>query len=270
VDLGIFDQNFRVVKRMYDKYRQINRFLEIIADAFPAVKTADNLREQSLHTMPSTVNGNLCDTVFEALTIIDFGCGKSYLTFLVYYFFTEVRKQPVRIYGYDIKADVVARCNAVAQKYGYANLTFETRDVAQIPPQPADMLIALHACDTATDYAINYAIKNKLAHIFCVPCCQHEANAQIRAENGWSVFTEHGLYKERFAALMTDAIRCKVLENLGYDVDVVELVDFANTPKNAMIRAKLTVRQPVPPCDAKMRQLMDMFHIDPTLFKLLQ
>ncbi len=240
VDLGVFDRNFRVVKSKYDKFRQINKFIEIIADN--------------------------TDGVFN---IIDFGCGKSYLTFILYHYFTEIRKMNVKITGYDLKAGVVANCNKVAEKYGYKNLRFITGDISKIEGGGAvDMMITLHACDTATDYALNFAVKNKVRHIFSVPCCQHEVNAQISSKNEFSILLRHGLYKERFSALITDAVRCEVLSNHGYDVDVIEFVDFDNTPKNAMIRAKLTDKPPGG-INPQLKKLTDEFNISPTILRLL-
>ncbi|MCL2060250.1 MAG: SAM-dependent methyltransferase [Oscillospiraceae bacterium] len=236
VDLGIFDKNLRVIQSKYDKFRQINRFVEIIADAFKNVYGTNNINGDS----------NATDS---ALSIVEFGCGKSYLTFFIYYYFMYILKKNVDITGYDIKNDIVARCNDVAKKYGYSNLRFVAGDVSKItdvlpgahisPVCRPDVMITLHACDTATDYALYYAIKNKVKYIFSVPCCQHEVNAQIRSEGNISLLFKHGLYKERFSALLTDSIRCEILKSTGYEVDVVEFVGLENTPKNAMIRATL-------------------------------
>lgn len=234
VELGVFDANYRIVKSKYDKFRQVNRFVEIIADA------EDSIRAR-------TQNG-------AQFNIIDFGCGKSYLTFFIYHYFTQILKTDVRVSGYDIKEDIVERCNGIAAKYGYDNLKFYAGDVSEIPDlppgcgKPADMIVALHACDTATDRALYYAIKNRVPLIFSVPCCQHEINARISIEGDLSFMLDHGLFKERFSALLTDAVRCEILKIIGYSVDVAEFVDFGNTPKNVMIRAVLTdlsaARQP--------------------------
>ncbi|NMB97426.1 MAG: SAM-dependent methyltransferase [Clostridiaceae bacterium] len=248
IDLGIFDSNYHVKKSKYDKFKQINRFVEIIADEFK-------------------------DYEKDELTIIDFGCGKSYLTFIIYYYFTFIKKINVKIMGFDLKDDVVKRCNTIAEKYNYENICFITGDISKIEAcqEHVDMIITLHACDTATDYALFFAIKNKIKYIFSVPCCQHEVNKQISNKNEFSILLRHGLYKERFSAILTDAIRCEVLQNHGYEVDVVEFVDFENTPKNAMIRAKLKATKHVSLEDnMHLKKIVNEFNIKPTILKLFE
>ena len=246
VDLGVFSKDFHIIKSKHDKFRQINKFLEIIADG-------------------------LKDYDKKTLTIIDFGCGKSYLTFIVYYYFAFIKNIDVNIIGYDLKRDVVAECNAIAEKYGYNKLRFIEGDItkAGLYEGDADMIITLHACDTATDYALYYAIKRGIRHIFSVPCCQHEINAQIRCEDEYSILLRHGLYKERFSAILTDCIRCGALSNAGYDVDVIEFVDFSSTPKNAMIRAKYTGKRKAEIEDVNLKKLISSFGLSHTLLKLL-
>ena len=219
VDIGVFTADFKVVKARYDKYKQINRFVELIDQAF-----ADSDRQE--------------------ITILDFGCGKSYLTFILYYYFSVKRGMDVTIIGYDLKADVVARCNAIAAKYGYEGLRFVHADVSKdvLYDEKVDMVVTLHACDTATDYALHYAIRKGAQHIFSVPCCQHEINSSIRRGGELDVFLRHGILQERMAALLTDAIRALVLEDRGYTVDMIEFTDFDSTPKNLMIRARRTGR----------------------------
>lgn len=217
VDLGIFTKEGKIVKSKYDKFKQINRFIEIIDDVFKSIKK-------------------------DEITILDFGCGKSYLTFLVYYYFVEIRKIKANIIGYDLKSDVVDRCNNIAKTYGYSGLHFFVNDVKKdkLYEGDIDMIISLHACDTATDYALDYAIKRKIPYIFSVPCCQHEINQTLKKGGDFDIMFEDGLIKERFSALLTDAIRVEILRSYGYDVDVIEFVDFAHSPKNIMIRGKLT------------------------------
>ncbi len=217
VDLGVFTADYRVVKARYDKYKQINRFLELIDQAFA--------REQR-----------------KELTILDFGCGKSYLTFILYYYFAVKRGMDVKIIGYDLKADVVEHCNALAEKYGYTGLRFVHADVSRdaLYGERVDMIVTLHACDTATDYALHYAIEKQADYIFSVPCCQHEINSAIRKGGELDLFLRHGIVKERMSALLTDSIRALVLEDLGYTVDLIEFTDFENSPKNLMIRARRT------------------------------
>lgn len=214
VDLGVFTKNFKVVSSKYDKFKQINRFIEIIDDEFNTYDKKD-------------------------ITILDFGCGKSYLTFIIYYYFVAKRGIEATIIGYDLKEDVVNSCNDLAKKYGYNNLHFEVKDVSKgLDDQKVDMLVSLHACDTATDYALYYAIKNKVKNIFSVPCCQHQVNANIKRGGDFDLLLKDGLIKERFSALLTDSIRAEILRGMGYSVDVIEFVDFAHSPKNIMLRAK--------------------------------
>ena len=219
VDLGVFTPEFQVVKARYDKFKQINRFVELIDQAF----SGSDRRE---------------------ITILDFGCGKSYLTFILYYYFAVKRGMKVNIIGYDLKADVVERCGKIAEKYGYTGLRFVHADVTKdvLYQEKVDMVVTLHACDTATDYALRYAIEKGAAYIFSVPCCQHEINGTIRRGGDFDLLLEHGILKERLSALLTDAIRGKVLEDMGYRVDMIEFTDFENSPKNLMIRARKTGR----------------------------
>ena len=205
----------RIVKAKYDKYRQINRFIELIDDTFSSVEPG-------------------------ALTVMDFGCGKSYLTFILYYYFAVKRGFDVDMIGYDLKSDVVERCNAIAAKYGYTGLRFEVADVSRdkLADRRIDLLVTLHACDTATDYALDYAVRHGAKYIFSVPCCQHEINSTIRKGGDLDILLKHGILKERLSALLTDAIRADVLEDQGYSVDLIEFVDFEHSPKNLMIRAE--------------------------------
>lgn len=215
VDLGVFSQDLHIVRAKYDKYKQINRFIELVDDEFRRMDK-------------------------EEITILDFGCGKSYLTFILYYYFAVKRGVKATIIGYDLKTDVVERCNRIAEKYHYENLHFYVADVTRdtLYDKNVDMLVTLHACDTATDYALHYAISRGVKHIFSVPCCQHEINSQIKKGGELDILLRHGIIKERVSALLTDAIRAAVLEDLGYRVDMIEFIDFEHSPKNIMIRAE--------------------------------
>lgn len=245
-DMGVFTADGRVVSSMYDKYKQLNRFLEIINDELKNRKPGK-------------------------LRVIDFGCGKSYLTFVVYYYLTEIMGFDVSMTGLDLKADVIKHCNAAAEKYGYDGLHFELGDINGYVFDKADMVITLHACDTATDYALYNAVQRNAEMIFSVPCCQHELNSQMKPEN-LALLSRYGIIKERFSALATDAIRGALLEYRGYKTQLIEFVDFEHTPKNIMIRA---VKRPVTPkklADTALKEaetLMKEFSFQPALYRLL-
>ena len=219
-DLGVFTKDYKIVRARYDKFKQINRFVELVAQGWKE----EGSRE---------------------IRILDFGCGKSYLTFILYYYFAVRLGLETHIIGYDLKADVVENCNEIARRYGYDGLRFEVADVTKdrLADTAIDMVVTLHACDVATDYALAYAIRRRVRHIFSVPCCQHEVNLSIRKGGELDLLLEHGIIRERVSALLTDAIRAAVLESAGYETDVIEFIDFEHSPKNLMLRARYTGRK---------------------------
>ena len=214
-ELGISGKDGKIINSKYDKFRQICRFTEQIND----VLSKENK---------------------DSLEIIDFGCGKSYLTFVLYFYITEILHKKAHIIGLDLKEDVIEKCGALAKKYGYEGLEFLCMDIKDfVPKKDVDMVISLHACDTATDYALYFAVKCKSKYIFSVPCCQKEARSMMKTEN-LSILSDYGMIKERFSALVTDTLRAKLLEYSGYQTDICEFIDFENSPKNLLIRAKKT------------------------------
>lgn len=243
VDLGVMTKEGRVVNSRYDKYRQINRFLEFIEDILPNL---DQDRES---------------------TIIDFGCGKSYLTFARYYYLKELKGYPVRIIGLDLKEDVIEHCSRLGRQYGYEGLSFCHGDIASFEGvEKVDMVVTLHACDLATDYALEKAVNWGARVILSVPCCQHELNGQMENSLLRPVL-QYGLIKERMAALYTDAIRAQVLEYRGYRTQILEFIDMEHTPKNILIRA---VRQGKKRDNGlQIRELADFLHVKPTVVELL-
>lgn len=213
IDLGVQTPQGKIVHSSYDKFRQINRFLEFVEDVLPALEDRDIIR------------------------ILDFGCGKSYLTFAIYHYLHEIKGKKVQILGLDLKEDVIAHCNALKDKYGYQNLRFLTGDIKDYTGQDeVDMVVTLHACDVATDYALYKALKWNARVILSVPCCHHEVNRQIENVSLQPMF-KYGIVKDRMAALVTDSLRALILEKQGYETQLLEFIDMTHTPKNILIRA---------------------------------
>ena len=248
VGLGVQTPDGKVSKNRYDKFKQINRYLEFIEDILDKLPKDRTIR------------------------IIDFGCGKSYLTFAMYYYLHELQKRDVAITGLDLKKDVIAHCNQLARECGYDKLVFEVGDIGSFEGCDAvDMVVSLHACDTATDYALEKAVRWGAEVILSVPCCQHEVNRQIK-NKALMPALKYGLIKERMSALLTDAIRANLLEQQGYDAQILEFIDIEHTPKNILIRA---VKKPDKAVHMKKEtgsvyDMMDALCIEPTLKKLLE
>lgn len=253
VDLGVMTKEGQIVHSRYDKYRQINRFLEFIEDILPQL---DKHKEN---------------------VIIDFGCGKSYLTFAMYYYLKELKGYPVRIIGLDLKEEVIRHCSELSIRYGYDKLSFTCGDIASYDGvDHVDMVVTLHACDLATDYAPEKAVGWDAKVILSVPCCQHELNKQIKNPLLQPVL-EYGLIKERMAALYTDAIRAQILEYTGYNTQILEFIDMEHTPKNILLRAVSRKKNEISPAEEEKRQkageqvkeLIRFLHADPAIVRLL-
>lgn len=247
-DLGVMTAEGKIVRTKFDKFRQINRFLEFIEDILPQL---DRDKE---------------------VTILDFGCGKSYLTFAMYYYLHELKQYDIRIIGLDLKSEVIAHCNALSKEYGYEKLTFLEGDIADYEGvNEVDMVVTLHACDTATDYALAKAVGWNAKVILSVPCCQHELNSQIENEV-LAPIMKYGLLKERFAALVTDGLRAEYLESMGYDTQVLEFIDMEHTPKNILLRAVKSKEKHIKKekqCKEQIQACEEFLHASPTLGRLL-
>jgi len=255
--LGVMTSEGKVISSKYDKFKQINRFLEFINDVTPEL-----LKNKKTN---------------EALKIVDFGCGKSYLTFAIHYFFTNIKNIPCEIVGLDLKTQVIAYCNEITQKLELKNLQFKNGSIEDYSEDAnPDLIITLHACDTATDFALKYAVEKNAHVILSVPCCQHQINQQIsqnkKIENNNQTLLEPllkwGLIKEKFASLVTDALRGEWLEQKGYNVQMLEFIDMEHTPKNLMIRAikKETCKDTSKKAACK-PQIIDELKISPEIFK---
>ena len=247
IDLGLMTEEGRIIRSGYDKYKQINRFLEFIDDITDKLPGDREIR------------------------VLDFGCGKSYLTFAVYYFLKELKGYEVSITGLDLKEDVIEKCNGLRDKYGYDKLDFVCGDVADHFERDrggCDLMLTLHACDTATDYALYNAIKRNAGIILSVPCCQHEVNKQIDSTL-LAPIMKYGIIKERMSALITDGVRAELLRASGYDVDLLEFIDMEHTPKNILIRAvkKETVDEPGPA--KELERMLEEMNIKPALYRML-
>ena len=255
-DLGVMTEEGKIVRTKTDKFRQINRFLEFVEDILPRLDKG------------------------RGLTILDFGCGKSYLTFAMYYYLHDLKGYDIRIIGLDLKSEVIAHCGKLAKKYGYEKLTFLEGDIADYDGvDQVDMVVTLHACDTATDYALAKAVGWGAEVILSVPCCQHELNAQFaedreqtkeqtERESCLAPVMDYGLLRERFAALATDGLRAKYLESVGYETQVLEFIDMEHTPKNILIRAVKSGKENEKAAE-EIKKCIQFLGVSPTLGRLL-
>ncbi len=217
IEIGVMDKNGKVKSHQYKKFRQINRFLEMVYDLYK------NNSAQSLH-------------------IVDFGCGKSYLTFALYYFFTKILVKEVEITGIDLKQEVINHCNQIAQKLAYTNLKFVHGFIHDFKTdKPIDFVVTLHACDTATDDAILFSLKHEVDKMMFVPCCQHELNSQLENSTN-QVMLKYGIFKDRLTSIITDSMRAQLLEISGYKVQTMEFIDMEHTAKNILLRCQKTKR----------------------------
>lgn len=255
-ELGVMTKDGKVISQKYDKFRQINRFLEFIDDIIDDVI---KLNKKNF-------------TKKEPLRVIDFGSGKSYLTFATYYFLNNIKKIPCRITGLDLKEDVIKECSALSKKLNCLNLDFKIGNIEDFDEDKnPDIIITLHACDTATDYALNYAVTKNAKAILSVPCCQHEINTQLEKSStvknsSFSLLAKYGLIRERFSALVTDALRAELLEQQNYNVQILEFIDMSHTPKNILIRAVKKQGHQTKSGDLK---ILDQLKISQTLSNLL-
>lgn len=248
-EIGVMTPEGKVKSEHYRKFRQINRYLELVNDVVP--------------NLPQTGR----------LKVVDFGCGKSYLTFALHHLLTEVHQREVQIVGLDRKADVVRHCREIANRLGCQGLEFREGDLWQHQEKTIHLAVSLHACDTATDEAIAKAVAWKAHVILAVPCCQHEIAGKLPPAV-WPIVQTHGILKDRMAAILTDALRAQALEALGYKTQVIEFIDMEHTAKNVLIRA---VRRPanvigVEPLvdyqDFKTELGIATFHLDEALRQL--
>ncbi len=254
--LGVMTDAGKVVAAKYDKFRQVNRFLELLDDVLPNVLQAQEGGRP-----------------IEPLQILDFGSGKSYLTFAVQYFLESIKKIPCQITGVDLKEDVIKSCSDLAARLGINNINFVCGDIAKYSGKNPDIVITLHACDVATDYALKFAVDKNAKAILSVPCCQKEINSQLSKSSNaaFAPLLKHGILRERFSALMTDAVRAQLLEARGYKVQVLEFIDMEGTPKNLMIRAVLAggaATQSLA-CEKSARDLLEAFGVKQSLAELL-
>ena len=253
VDMGVFTKDFRLIGQKRDKFVQINRYLEIINDEIRGLD-------------PKT-----------KFNIIDIGCGKSYLTFLMHHYFTKIQGFDAQVHGLDVDADLIKKCHLTAEQHGLKHLVFSVGDIKILEGAPQEsfgdkgrfsVAISLHACDVATDYALKCAVEWGADLILSAPCCQHELAGQIAPKN-LTIFAEYGIIRERFSSIATDLVRAKFLESVGYREQVIEFTGFNHTEKNLLIRARRTGRQNAAAL-TDIKKLCDEFGFSPALLNLVR
>lgn len=245
VRLGVQTETGQIKKAHYDKFRQINRFIEYIDDAIEYLPKNRTVR------------------------ILDFGSGKSYLTFALYHYLHVVKGYDIQVTGLDLKKEVIEHCQQIANDLQYEHLQFVVGDINDFNEETSvDMVVTLHACDVATDMALARAVRWGANVILSVPCCQHELFSQLDAP-ALDVLLQHGLMKERFAALATDAIRAEILSLVGYETQLLEFIDMEHTPKNILIRAYYTGKESTKAAMNKYESFRDLLTAKPFLEKEL-
>lgn len=246
IRLGVQTEEGKIKKQKYDKFKQINRFIEFIDDALTYLPKDRQVR------------------------ILDFGSGKSYLTFALYHYLKIEKGLDIRVTGLDLKKEVIEECSRIAQDLGYEQLEFLVGDINDYNEESAvDMVVTLHACDVATDMALARAVKWGASVILSVPCCQHELNRQLNTP-ALDIMLQHGLVRERFAALATDAVRAEILSLVGYEAQLLEFIDMENTPKNILIRAYHTGKKPSSEQRANYDAFINLLNAKPFLANELQ
>ena len=257
--LGLMNSDGKVIKSKYDKFRQINRFLEFVDDILQPVL---ELKQKAGEGPESPVR------------IADFGCGKSYLTFAVHYLLTQIKGISCQIEGLDLKEDVIKYCNDITNKLGVKNLIFHTGNISDYSGKDnPDIVITLHACDTATDFALQYAVERGAKAILSVPCCQHQVNQELgkqKTDNlpqAFEPLLKWGIIREKFSSLVTDALRGQWLENQGYKVQMLEFIDMEHTPKNILIRAIKSDGEKKKMQDLEKPELLQALNINPQIWK---
>lgn len=257
--LGLMNSDGKVIKSKYDKFRQINRFLEFVDDILQPVL---ELKQKAGEGPESPVR------------IADFGCGKSYLTFAVHYLLTQIKGISCQIEGLDLKEDVIKYCNDITNKLELKNLIFHTGNISDYSGKDnPDIVITLHACDTATDFALQYAVERGAKAILSVPCCQHQINQELgkqKTDNlpqAFEPLLKWGIIREKFSSLVTDALRGQWLENQGYKVQMLEFIDMEHTPKNILIRAIKSDGEKKKMQDLEKPELLQALNINPQIWK---